>query len=39
LDELVVIKDYTNDTLELKIISMWVIDKNMLKTFESPTFA
>ncbi len=39
MSEIVVVKDYTNEILELKTISIWIICKSMLRTFGSFTFA
>jgi hypothetical protein len=37
MSEIVIINDYTNEILEFKTISIWIIYKNMLKTLGSPT--
>jgi hypothetical protein len=39
MSEAAVIKDYTNEILKFKTISIWIIYKNMLRTLGSPTFA
>jgi hypothetical protein len=37
MSEIVVVKDYTNEILKFKTISIWVIHKNMLGTRGSST--
>jgi hypothetical protein len=38
MSEHVVVQDYTNEILDFKTISIWIIYKNMLGTLESFTF-
>jgi hypothetical protein len=37
MNEIVVVKDYTNEILEFKIISIWIVYTNMLRTLVSST--
>jgi len=39
MNETIVVKNYTIEILEFKTISIWIIYKNMLKTFKSSTSA
>jgi hypothetical protein len=37
MNETIVVKHYTNEILEFNTTSVWIIYKNMLKTFKSST--
>jgi hypothetical protein len=39
MSEILVIKDYINETLESKITSIWIIYKNLLRIFMSIVYA
>ncbi len=39
MSEILVIKDYTNETFEYKIISIWIIYKNLLRILMSVVYA
>jgi hypothetical protein len=37
MSEIVIVNDYSNEILEFKIISIWIIYKSMLRTLGSLT--